>query len=192
MTSRATSPSAAYPTSATSAHSRNTAHTRVESRLPWSRISSDADAAVGGAHVLAEHRAEEGGRHGDLQRVEDRGQRGDEPHLAQLREPAAAVDPDDVEAGLVGGLEAEQRPDDGREEDRRARRGRSPSPTGRRAASAPPSTTIAMPPTATTRQAVADDAICMTIGSIRGASSTVAASSSASTLPQSEAPRAPR
>ncbi|KNC34054.1 hypothetical protein FF38_08284, partial [Lucilia cuprina] len=70
------------------------------------------------AEELAEHGAEEGRRHGDLQSVEHGRQRRDQPDLPQLRQPGSAVDGDHVEAGPVGGLEAEQRADDGREEDR--------------------------------------------------------------------------
>ena len=49
---------------------------------------------------------------------------------------------------------------------------------------APPSTTIEMPPTATSGRQYDTTAICTMIGSSRGASSTVAASSSAARLPQ--------
>ena len=52
----------------------------------------DSHAGLDLSEVLAEHGAEKGGRDRDLQRAEDGGQRGDQAHLDELGEPAAAVD----------------------------------------------------------------------------------------------------
>jgi hypothetical protein len=76
------------------------------------------DADLDLAEVLPQHGAEERGGHRDLERAQHGGQGGDEAHLAQLRESRAAVDAHDIERRAVGGLEAEERADDGREEHR--------------------------------------------------------------------------
>ena len=115
---RATSPSSMKPSSATAPLARARAQTSGALEFCWARIiampTPDSIFPKNSPSTAPRNAA----GHRDLQRAQDGRKRGDQAHLDELGEPAAAVDGDEVEARLVGGLEPEQGADDGREEDR--------------------------------------------------------------------------